>query len=431
MLKCVGGELHIRSRFYSLLLIGVCFLKAVLLAGGYGTRLQPLTLRLPKVMVPVAGRPVLEHLIRACATAGIEESVVSLNTNQGVIESYFGGGEKFGIKISYVYEDTMSDEDKFGAIGAIDYAVRKAGINGECIVINGDNVFYGLDLKRFMKTHCEKKGGATIAFFALSDKRDVEQYGIAQLDGHGRVMRFQEKPKLSEAVSHLASTGVYHFSESLLKEYLPAFVAKHKKEAKKPDRVGDLWQSFVEEKPIFGHTFAGMWGDTNSPKTYVECHKQAMKFLVGRPFSQKFLCKNGDKIIIAADTKISEEAIINGPCIIGDGCVVESGATIGSGTHLMNGVRVEKNAVVNGSLIFEGAVVGQNAKVDDAIVDEKVVLGSNSRIEQYAIVGCSCKIGKNAVVANNSKVWPFVELSDGTILHGDAKVEEKIIAEKL
>lgn len=418
------------SYSFTLLLVGVCFLKAVLLAGGYGTRLQPLTLRLPKVMVPVAGRPVLEHIVRACAAAGIEEVVVSLNTNQGLIENFFGGGEKFGVKVSYVYESTMSDEDKFGAIGAIDYAVRKAGVAGECIVINGDNVFYGLDLKRFMKTHSEKKGGATIAFFALSDKRDVEQYGIAQLDGHGKVMRFQEKPKLSEAVSHLASTGVYHFSEQLLKEYLPAFVAAHKKEAKRPDRVGDLWQSFVQEKPIYGHTFVGMWGDTNSPKTYVECHKQSMRFLVGKPFSQKFLCKDGDKIVVAADAKISEEAVINGPCIVDEGCVVEAGAVVGSGTHLMKGVRVEKNAVVNGSIVFRNVVVRENARVDDAIVDEETIVGSGARVEQYAIVGCSCKLGKNSVVANNSRVWPFVELSDGTIIHGDAKLDEKLLEGK-
>ncbi len=360
-------------------------MKAILLAGGYGTRLFPLTLRVSKVMVPVAGKPVLEHLVRACASAGVEEVVISLNTNQGVIEKYFGDGSRFGTKIRYIYESTMSDEDKFGAIGAIEFAAKQAGITDGCIVINGDNVFYGLDLRRMDEHHAKHGGAATLALFTLADKRDVEQFSAVSVDANHRILKFQEKPKVSEAISNLASVGIYRLGDAVIREYLPAYVAEHKRLSKKPDRVGDLWQSFVEKMPLSGFAFSGVWGDTNTAKTYIDVHKQAMRFIVGKPPQQKCQCTHGDKVIIDPSANISPDALIRGPVIIEAGCTVEAGAIIGEGTHLMHGVTVGAGAMVTASIIFPRVSIGPDARIDEAVIDTGASIGRGCRVEQSSL----------------------------------------------
>ncbi|MEK6923850.1 MAG: NDP-sugar synthase [Candidatus Micrarchaeota archaeon] len=411
--------------------MGVLVVKAILLAGGYGTRLMPLTLRLAKVMVPVAGKPVLEHLVRACAAAGVEEAVISLNTHQGAVESYFGDGSKFGVPIRYVFESSMSDEDKFGAIGAIEYAARQAGISDGCVVINGDNIFYGLDLRRLEEHHGKKGGSATLALFTLNDKRDVEQYSAVKVDRDGRIVAFQEKPKVDEAVSNLASVGIYRLGEQVLREYLPGYVAEHKKLSKKPDRVGDLWQNFFVRMPIYGHAFSGMWGDTNSPKTYVECHKQAMQYLVGKPFSQEFQCQQSGRLVISPSAVIDRNAIINGPAIIEDGCTVAAGAVVGAGAHLMRNVRVEGGAIVNSSIVFENAVIGSEARLGDCVIDANCVVGRGAHVGQYSLLGFSSKVGCRAVVGDYSRVWPFIEVGEATTVSGDLRLDESLFIKKL
>jgi NDP-sugar pyrophosphorylase family protein len=408
-------------------------LKAILLAGGYGTRLFPLTLRMPKVMVPVAGKPVLEHLLTAMGRSGIRDVVVSLNVSQKAIEQYFGRGERLGVSITYVYEDSQSDEDKFGAIGAIQYALSKTGGADECLVVNGDNIFYGLDIQKMREAHRATNGAATLALFSLSNPADAQHYGVVQVDKGGRILRFQEKPKQDEAVSRLASAGVYQLGSQFIKEYLPAYVEEHKRMSKKPDRVGDLWAYHLEKLPIYGHAFEGMWGDTNTPQTYINAHKQAMQFYVGDyAHSESGLqVTDANKVHIAKSAQVSPQASIRGPCIIEDEAVVEAGAVVGPCTHLGKKAVVGQNASVHGSVVFRGAKVGQRAHVTDSILDIASIVGDSAVVEEYSILGYKASLAANGRLTSNSRIWPLLEAGPGSVIGGDVLVSEKLIKEEL
>ncbi len=406
-------------------------MKALFLAGGYGTRLYPLTLRIPKVMVPVAGKPVLEHLVRVCKNAGVEEIVVSLNKNQRVVEEYFGDGSKWGVHIEYAYEESAGDEDKLGAIGAIQHALKATGVPKECVVMAGDNVFYGLDLQRMHAFHKQSGAKATIALYSLNDAQSLQQYGIAEVDKSGRITRFREKPGAEEIFSNKVATGLYHLEESFLQEYLPAYVQHHKAKGQKADRLGDLWQHFLKEVPLYGHAFQGMWGDTNNAKTYVETHKQAMQFIKGSVPKEVECAVHNPATTQISGKKISCDAFVKGPCIIEEECVVEEGAVVGNGTHLMKGVEVRRGAVVNGSIVFRECVIEENARVTDSVLDIGVRVGEKAVVEPHSIIGYKAEVGSAGRVLNESRVWPFCEIGAGAIVGGDVMVAESLFKQKI
>ncbi|MBI3588601.1 NDP-sugar synthase [Candidatus Micrarchaeota archaeon] len=407
-------------------------MKAILLAGGYGTRLFPLTLRIPKVMVPVAGKPSLEHVVAACVSGGIRDIVISLNTTQKAIEDYFDDGKKWDAKISYVYEETKSDSDKLGAIGAVQYAAKAAGIEGECVIIGGDNVFYGLDLNSLRSFHSEKKSNATIALYELSDRKDVEQYGVVELDGKGRVVRIQEKPRESEAVSKLASMAVYHLDEAFLKECLPKFIADRKAEGRKPDKLGELWGHFLSSHAIYGKAFPCMWGDTNSTKTYVESNRQAMRFIVGNAQAKTgWHATDGETIQIRGKPDISPHAHIKGPCIVEDGAEIGDGASVGGGTYVGRNAKIGGRAVVSGSILFRDCEVGAGARVTHSVLDIGAKAGRDANVEPYCIVGYGASVGADAHLVQESRIWPQVQVADGAIISGDVVLAEGLWKEKV
>ncbi|OIO26296.1 hypothetical protein AUJ14_02160 [Candidatus Micrarchaeota archaeon CG1_02_55_22] len=407
------------------------FLKAVILVGGYATRLMPLSLRIPKVMVPVAGKPGLEHLVQACKNAEIHDVVISLNSNQKVIEEYFGDGSKWGVQITYVYEDSMSDEDKFGAIGAIEYTLKKTGMPEECLILNGDNIFYGLDLKRLKHAHAGNKGHATLALYTLEKKSEVELFSAVQVDEKGRIMRFQEKPKLAEAVSNLASVGIYHVGRPFLEEHLPEFIKHRKIVGKKADSPGTLWQHFVEKAELYGHAFTGTWGDTNTPETYVDIHKASMTYLVGNELGGDYTVTEGGKVAISPDAKISSDAIIHGPAIIDSGCEISAGAVIGPGAHLMKGVKVGEGAAIMNSIVFRDAQIGSKALVNDAIIDLGASVGSGAVMEEYSILGFKAKLGTKSKMLSKTRAWPFVEIGEDTVVGGTIRLPEELFKNEL
>ena len=406
-------------------------MKALILAGGFGTRLQPLTLRIPKVMVPVAGKPVIAHLIEICRTAKIEEVVISLNSAQKAIENYFGDGLKFGVKIAYVYEQAARDEDKMGAIGAISHVLSQVDASGDWLIIGGDNIFYGLDLARLSAAHASSGASATLALYQLKDKRDCEQYGVVQLGAGGRIIKMQEKPKTEEAVSSLACAAVYAVGEAFLKEYLPKFVQEAKAQGKKADRLGDLWAKYASQAPIYGHAFEGMWGDANTPKTYIETNKQAMAFAKGDCSELECRIIDRQTVKAAPGANVHPDATIKGPCIIEDGVTIGAGAVVGHGTHLMKGAKVGENAFVSGSIIFNNASIGANARVIDSVVDMAAKVGISAQIEPYSLIGFQSKIGEGAKILQETRVWPFVEIGANSIASGDFTLPEVLIAGRL
>jgi len=396
-------------------------MKAVLLAGGYGTRLAPITMRIPKVMIPIAGKPSIQHLIEQLREAGIVEIILSVNTTQKKIEEYFGNGSTFGVKISYIYEHTKSDAEKPGAVGAINNIIQESSKKGaekdDYIIIGADNFVWGLNLKKFIEFYGEKKAEAAIALYDLPNRSDVEHFGVVQLDEHERIIRVQEKPKIEETISKLASTAIYLMSEKLAFEKLPDYVKTQKEQNKKPDRIGDMWINFVEtNSQVYGFKFSGFWGDVGSAQTYIETNKFAMNLIKTK--------QNGKTMqrIISETAQIDKDAKIKDPVIIEDGVKIEKWAVIGPYTHIMKNSTVHEGARVSNSIVFENAVIEKKAEVEEAIIDCRAHVKEEAKIESYSIIGFASKAGKKTRVMPRSKLMPFIELNDNTILEGEAKL---------
>jgi NDP-sugar pyrophosphorylase family protein len=396
---------------------------ALVLVGGYAKRLQPLTLRTPKALTPVAGKPVLTHLLERLREAGAKEVLVSLNPSQRKVEDLYGDGTREGLRIQYHYEAHRGEEHKPGALGAVLEAVQHYGPPRKGLVINGDNFVHGLNLGELAKLRERKKAAATIAFYELANKSLVEQYGIAALDKEGRILQFQEKPRVEEAVSQLASTGLYCWSEEFFTKHLPAYVESRKRAGQKADHMGAIFPHYLKSLPLYGLSFTGVWGDANTAETYIEMNKLAMNRLT-------VPAKNGHKgggtlagkqVAIAEDVHIEEGAVIKGPAILERGARVGRGAVVGPYTHLLHHAEVGERAQVSGSIVFEHARVGAGAHVQDALLDGKSSVGEGARLESYSIVGFESRVGARARLHGHSRLWPFVELGDESVVEGVVK----------
>lgn len=408
---------------------------ALVLVGGYATRLQPLTLRTPKSLVPVAGKPALTHLFEQLKAAGVKEVLVSLNNAQRKVEEYFGDGQRIGISILYHYEGHQKEEQRLGAIGSIHEAIEKFGPPKMGLVLASDNYAQGLDFAQLARVREKHKAAAAIAFYELADKALVVNYGVAALGSDGRVVKFQEKPKVEEAVSKLASTAFYSLSSEFLTEHIPAYVAHKRKAGEKPDRLGDLFNHYVDKLPIYGMPFTGMWGDANTPETYVEMNKLAMNYLTNVQAGKGKTQENGQQVSIHPDAKVAAGAIIRGPAILEQGAVVETGALIGPYTHLLHHARAGAHSRVVGSIVFEHADIGNGAHVENSILEGYSHVGEHARIEGYSMLGYKTKVGAHGRLLGRSRVWSFVEVGEEAVVEGTIKApltahEEQLVSSK-
>ncbi len=222
---------------------------ALILAGGSGTRLRPLTYEIPKPMMPVNGRPILEHLIEQLKKADFMDIIISVGYLGSRIREYFGDGSKFGVRIRYSEETTA-----LGTGGAI--KKNQNLIYDDVIVLNGDNLF-DFDLNKIYDFHKKEKPLATIA---LISREDVSQFGVVEMEGN-KIVRFIEKPK-TEQVSHLVNAGIYVLSPSFL-NLIPSGVSN----------ISNIFEGEASKKVIDGFIYAGKWLPCDSLQLYEEAIK--------------------------------------------------------------------------------------------------------------------------------------------------------------
>ncbi|NUN11106.1 NDP-sugar synthase [Candidatus Micrarchaeota archaeon] len=388
--------------------------KAILLTGGYATRLFPISILRPKALLPVAGKPVIQYLIEMLKQAGITEIIIGLNTNQKNIESFFGNGNKFGVNIAYCYEETTSDSNKLGGLGAINYVIEKMKVKEECLILGGDNFVYGLDLKKMKHDH-----HASIALYTLNNINLVEQFGIAVVDSKGKITSFQEKPRVEEAKSNLASTLIYRFSQEFVNKHLPEYVKEKKSKGEKPDKPGDLWQHYVQKIPLQGVVFQGLWGDIGTAETYIETNKLAMNLIVrDKNTSKNKGITSGAGISIAEGAEVKPGTIIKGPVIIEEGCVIEEESIIGPYTHLMKNCKVGKKSMISGSIVFENCIIKEDVQIRDAVIDHDSIIGKHARIDDYALIGNNCELEERTRLLSRSKLWPYLKTNKESVIEG-------------
>ncbi len=357
-------------------------MKALILAGGHGTRLHPLTMRTPKCLLPIAGKPNILYMIELLEKAGIRDIYVSINDRQLKINDFLKDRA-----VNLIIEN--QENGKLGSIGGLNYAVNKIG-EDNIIVLGADNFLHGLDLKSFSKNI--REDSALLALYNLPEKYMVELFGIAELNGEV-ITSFQEKPRMEEAKSMLGSTLIYGLGKEWIKNKLPVYIRNNKN----LDTIGSMWQYFCTKDTLYGFTFKGLWADIGNARAYVELNNKIM--------NERRIHKN---VAIGEGTKI------NGNVIIEDGCEIGKNCVINQGTHIMHGTKIDDGAVISNSIIFENAKIGKNSAISKSIIDGYATIGDNVRIHDYCIVGYKSTISNNSTLIKNSKVWPFLK-AEGVI----------------
>ncbi len=350
-------------------------MKAVILAGGFGTRLRPLTLELPKPIVPIFDRPFLYYQIDLLRQVPeIDEVILSLNYRPDRIAAAVGDGSEAGLPLRYVVEP-----DPLGTGGAIKYA--STGVDDTLLVFNGD-VLTGIDLQAVVRRHRERNAMATIV---LTPVEDPSAYGLVETDAQGNVRRFLEKPSPDQVTCNTINAGIYVLEPSTFdripndtkwsieRQYFPTLVER-----------SETFVAYVDE---------GYWLDIGTPGSYVRAHRDLM---AKRCNTGPFAGQPGGTVHRGEGCRVADDAAIEGPCFLGAGCVVEAGARIGVESVLGAGCTIGAGAVVERSIVWRETRVDAHAAVRGAI------LGEACHVEHHALVGPGMILGSRSTLTAHS-----------------------------
>jgi mannose-1-phosphate guanylyltransferase len=330
-------------------------MKAVILAGGEGTRLRPLTLSTPKPVVPVVDRPFLRHQLDLLARAGVREVVFSVAYRPERVEAVFGDGRTLGLRIVYAVEDTP-----LGTGGAVRNALPL--LDERTIVLNGD-VLSDVDLGAIVSAHVAAGARATIL---LTSVPNPAAYGLVETDTAGRVLRFVEKPRPEQITTDTINAGVYVLETPLI-GLMPEGVNHSIERAFFPSLLarGDL---------VLGPVHRGYWIDIGTPDKYLQVHRD----ILGRRFPVALEGTPRAGGHVHEQARVAEGALLDGAFYVGPGCVVEPGARLGDGAVLVENVHVAPGASVRDSVLWEGVEVGPDCDVATSLVGSRVRLGGSS-----------------------------------------------------
>ena len=334
-------------------------MKAILLAGGMGTRLRPLTLQVPKPVVPVFNRPFLHYqLDRLKRVPEIDEVRLSLNYRPDLIEQVFGDGSDAGIRIRYIVEP-----EPLGTGGAVRFAGHD--LQETVVVFNGD-VLTQIDLADVIRLHRARKAKATIV---LTPVENPSAYGLVETDAHGNVLRFLEKPDPSQITTDLINAGIYVLEPDTF-DRIPAG------EPYSIER--GYFPSLVERGETFvAYPYRGYWLDIGTPASYRQVHRDIMDGLFA---AAPFPVTGGDRLAIAPGAQVDPAAHVIAPCFIDSGATIAAGAQVGPHAVIGRDAVIEAGARVSTSILWPNTHVGPHACLADT------VLATGSRVGAHATV---------------------------------------------
>lgn len=367
-------------------------MKAVMLVGGFGTRLRPLTLHMRKELMPVANRPFLEHVLAHLAKHGVDEAILTTGYMAEAYEA-FPRELTHGVKLTVVKEEEPMDT--CGAVKNVEEM-----LDGTFLVLNGD-IFTDLDISSLITYHRERE---TLGTLTLTPVADPSAYGLVPIDDDGRIERFIEKPQPSEIITNLINAGTYVLEPEIL-NYVPAgkpFSFERTKE-------GGLFPLLLAEgEALYGFVSEDYWLDIGTPQKYLQANRDALSRLVGMepPGVQR-----GDNVWVGRGVTIDPTARIVGPASIGDDSVVEGGAVIGPLTCLGPSCVVREEASIEGSVLHDEVAVYARAHVGASVLATGVNVGTASRVTE-AVIGAGVKVGAENELAGGIRVWPGTDLPD-------------------
>ncbi|MEW6321548.1 MAG: NDP-sugar synthase [Acidobacteriota bacterium] len=341
-------------------------MKAILLAGGKGTRLRPLTIHTPKPIVPIFDRAFLHYQIDLLRQVPeIDEVILSLNYQPRRIEEIFGDGAGTGVRIRYVVEPAP-----LGTGGAIRYAAQ--GVTDTLVVFNGD-VMTSVDVNAVVALHRERQARATIV---LTPVDNPAAYGLVETEADGRVRRFLEKPKADEITCDTINAGIYVLEPDTF-DRIPANVAYSIERGYFPSLVerGETFVAYVDR---------GYWIDIGTPEKYMLVHRDMFD---GRFNGGLFAHADRARPIVAADARVDDRATLVAPVFVDGGAQIKAGATVGPYAVVGRGAVIEDDATVLNSIVWPNTRVGQHAELSGAIIGRSCHLGRNVSVGGHTVLG--------------------------------------------
>jgi len=377
--------------------------KAVIMAGGEGTRLRPLTSNQPKPMMPVANRPMMEHIVELLKGHGFDQIVVTVAYQANAIRTYFGNGAEFGVTMAYATE-----ESPLGTAGSVRNAMDE--LDEPFLVISGD-VVTDIDLSALVEFHRAKRSMATIGLKATSNPLE---FGIVITRPDGAVERFLEKPTWGQVFSDTINTGIYVLDPSIF-EYIEPLKAV--------DFSSDVFPMLLQDaKPLFGCVVDGYWEDVGTLEAYVKVHQDVLDGEVRLAVSG---FKVRDGVWFGEGSEIDPAAKVTGPAVIGDNCRVEPGAQLGEYTVLGSNVRVGPDCVVERSVVHDNVYLGPGVRLRGAVVGRSSDLRRGARLEEGVVIGDECFVGEHAVINPGVKVYPFKTVEQGAVVNSSIVWESR------
>jgi mannose-1-phosphate guanylyltransferase/phosphomannomutase len=378
-------------------------MKAVIMAGGEGTRLRPLTSNQPKPMMPIANRPMMEHIIELLKRHGFDDIVVTVAYQANAIRTYFGNGAEFGVRMVYATEETP-----LGTAGSVRNASDE--LDETFLVISGD-VLTDIDLGAVVEFHKERKAMATIGLKAMENPLE---FGIVITREDGSIERFLEKPSWGQVFSDTINTGIYVLDPSIFE-----YIEPHKS----VDFSSDVFPRMLDDgMPVFGYVADGYWEDVGTLEAYIKAHQDVLDGQVSVDISG---FRVGDGIWLGEGSEIDPAANLDGPAIIGDYCRIEAGARLGEYAVLGSNVRVGTDNFIERSVVHDNVYLGPGVRLRGAIIGRSSDLRRGARVEEGVVIGDECFIGEHAVIHPGVKIYPFKTVEHGAIVNSSIVWESR------
>jgi len=373
------------------------------MAGGEGTRLRPLTSNAPKPMMPVANRPMMEHIINLLKQHGIDEIVVTVAFLANHIRTYFGDGSELGVRMSYATEETP-----LGTAGSVRNAMDV--LDDRFLVISGD-VLTDIDLSEIIAFHEEHQAMATIG---LTPVDNPLEFGIVITREDGSIERFLEKPTWGQVFSDTINTGIFVLEPEIF-DYIPA--------DRSVDFSSEVFPAVLDAgKPLFGAVAEGYWEDVGTLEAYSRAHKDVLDGKVKLDIPGFEI---SDGVFIGEGAEIDPDADIVGPAIIGDYCRIEAQARLGEYTVLGTNVRARAGADLERTIVHDNTYIGEGVRLRGATVGRACDLRNGVRAEEGVVLGDECFVGDHAVLSAGVKVYPFKTVETRAIINSSIVWESR------
>jgi mannose-1-phosphate guanylyltransferase/phosphomannomutase len=366
--------------------------KAVVMAGGEGTRLRPLTSNQPKPMVPIVGKPCMEHILELLKKHGLEDVIVTVAFMPQAIRSYFGSGDSLGMSIEYSVE-----ESPLGTAGSVRLASDR--LDETFLVISGD-ALCDVDLSALVAFHKERGAAVTIG---LKSVENPLEFGIVVTDEEGRVERFLEKPSWGQVFSDTINTGIYVMEPEVLK-HVPA--------DRPYDFSKELFPYLLEMgRPIYGHVMDGYWQDIGNLDQFRQANFDALEENVRLNIPGIRIRGN---VWLGEGVEIPDLEQIEGPAYIGNYCRIAPGATVGAHSVLSNSVTLRERTRTTRSVIDASTHIGRSALIEGAVIGRSCDIRAHVRIHEGVAIGDEVTIGSETVIMPGVRIYPYKEVESGS-----------------